>query len=151
MELQARIMEELKSAMKAQETVALEALRPIKSELLLAKTQTGTQEELSEEEGIKILQKLVKQRNDSATIFSEQGREDLATPELLQIAVIEKFLPEQLSEDEVREVIKAIVEQGEYVEQGMKAMGTVMGLATKELGRKADGKTSSKLVKELLS
>ena len=151
MSLQVKIMEELKSAMKAKDTVALEALRAIKSELLLAKTQTGTQEELSEEEELKILQKLVKQRKDSASIFTEQGREDLAQPELQQISVIERFLPEQLSEEEVREIIVSLITAGGYAEQGMKGMGEVMGKATKVLGGKADGKTISKIVKELLS
>ncbi len=149
MSLQSKIMDAMKSAMKAKDTVALEALRAIKSELLLAQTQSGAQTDLAEEEEIKILQKLVKQRKDSASIFSEQGRNDLVEPELAQVAVIEKFLPEQLSEEDVKKIINDIIVNGGF--SGMSAMGQVMGLASKELAGKADGKTISTIVKSLLT
>lgn len=149
MSLQKQIMDEMKNAMKAKDTMALEALRAVKSELLLAQTQSGAKEELNEEEEIKILQKLVKQRKDSAAIFSEQGRADLADPELAQAAIIEKFLPAQLSAEEVEAVIATIVSEGGF--SGMAAMGQVMGLASKELAGKADGKTISTVVKAILT
>lgn len=148
MSLQTKIMDEMKTAMKAKDTVALEALRAIKSEILLAQT-SGTGQELKEEDEIKILQKLVKQRKDSATIFSEQGRADLAEPELAQVAVIEKFLPAQLSEAEVEAIITKIISDGGF--SGMGSMGQVMGAASKELAGKADGKTISTIVKKLLA
>lgn len=103
MSLQAQIMDAMKSAMKAKDSVALESLRAIKSAILLAQTESGAKEELTEEAEIKLLQRLVKQRKDSAAIFTEQGRADLAEPELAQATVIEQFLPAQLSEDEVGE------------------------------------------------
>lgn len=149
MSLQTQIMDAIKTAMKAKDTVALEALRAVKSELLLAQTQGGAQEEMPEEEEIKILQKLVKQRKDSAAIFTEQGRADLAEPEIAQASIIEAFLPEQLSAEKVEEIIAGIIAEGSF--SGMAAMGQVMGLASKELAGKADGKTISTLVKTLLS
>ncbi|MEK6510342.1 GatB/YqeY domain-containing protein [Myroides odoratimimus] len=149
MSLQSKIMDAIKSAMKAKDTVALEALRAVKSELLLAQTQSGAQAYLTEEEEIKILQKLVKQRKDSANIFSEQGRNDLAEPEIAQAAIIEQFLPEQLSEEEVQKIIGEVITNGGF--SGMSSMGQVMGIATKELAGKADGKTISSAVKSLLS
>ena len=148
MSLSAKIMEDLKTAMRAKDTVALEALRAIKSEILLAQTATGSKEEISADDEIKLLQKLVKTRKDSAKIFAEQNRLDLAEPELAQIAVIEKFLPEQLSEAEVEAVIaKIIVETGAT---GIASMGKVMGLAAAKLGGTAEGKTISTIVKKLL-
>ena len=99
-------MQEMKTAMKDKDTVALESLRAIKSALLLAKTDKGGGKELTEADEVALVQKLVKQRKDSAAIFQEQGREDLAGPELEQIAVLERFLPEQLSEDEIRTVVE---------------------------------------------
>ncbi|MEC4114514.1 GatB/YqeY domain-containing protein [Myroides pelagicus] len=149
MSLQSKVMDAMKNAMKAKETLALEALRAIKSELLLAQTQSGTKEELTEEEEIKILQKLVKQRKDSANIYQEQGRLDLVQPELDQAKVIETFLPEQLTEEEVKTIIEKIVAEGGF--SGMAAMGQVMGVASKELAGKADGKTISSIVKAILS
>ena len=149
MSLQTEIMNALKEAMKSKDTIALEALRAVKSELLLAQTQSGAKEELSTEEEIKILQKLVKQRKDSATIFTEQNRLDLAEPELAQIKIIEQFLPEQLSVEEVEKVISAIIASGSF--SGMGAMGQVMALASKELAGKIDGKTISTVVKDLLT
>ncbi|MBB1150096.1 MULTISPECIES: GatB/YqeY domain-containing protein [unclassified Myroides] len=149
MSLQAKIMDAMKSAMKSKDSIALEALRAIKAELLLAQTQSGSKEEISEDEEIKILQKLVKQRKDSAAIFSEQGRADLVEPELAQVAVIEQFLPEQLSNEEVEAIIAKIIADGNHA--GMAAMGQVMGMASKELAGKADGKTISTIVKNLLT
>lgn len=149
MSLSARIMDEMKTAMRAKDTLALEALRAIKSGILLAQTESGAKEEISEEEEIKLLQRLVKQRKDSANIYTEQGRADLAEPELLQAAVIEKFLPAQLSEAEVEAVVARIIAENDA--QGMAAMGKVMGLVSAELAGKADGKTISTLVKKLLS
>lgn len=148
MNLQSQIMDELKAAMRAKDTVALEALRAIKSEILLAQTSSGAKEEISEEEEIKLLQKLVKMRKDSARIFTEQNRPDLAEPELAQIAVIEKFLPAQLSEEEVEAIIvKIIAETGA---SGIASMGKVMGLASAQLAGTAEGKTISTIVKKLL-
>ena len=105
MSLQEQVMAEMKAAMKAKDTVALESLRAIKSAILLVKTDKGGGGELSEEDEVKLVQKLVKQRKDSATIFTEQGRDDLAAPELAQVAIIEKFLPEQLTEEEIEKVV----------------------------------------------
>ncbi len=148
MSLSTQIMDEIKNAMRAKDTIALEALRAIKSELLLAQTATGSQEEISEDDEIKILQRLVKMRKDSAAIFTAQNRTDLAEPELAQIAIIEKFLPAQLSEAEVEAVVaKIILETGA---SGIASMGKVMGLATVQLGGQADGKTISAIVKKLL-
>jgi uncharacterized protein YqeY len=149
MSLQAKIMDEIKTAMKAKDTVALEALRAIKSELLLASTSLGSKEDLSEDEEIKLLQRLVKTRKESARIFTEQNRADLAEPELAQVAVIEKFLPAQLSEEEVEAVIAKII--AETGASGIASMGKVMGLASAQLGGTAEGKTISTIVKKLLS
>jgi len=149
MGLQDKVMTEMKAAMKAKDTVALESLRAIKSAILLAKTETGAGTELSEEEEVKLIQKLVKQRKDSAAIYQQQGREDLAGPELAQVAVIEKFLPEQLSEEEIEKVVvKTIKTIGA---SGMQDMGKVMGIVSKELAGQADGKTISSIVKAKLS
>ena len=142
-------MTAMKEAMKAKDTNALTSLRAIKSAILLAQTESGAKQELSEEDEIKLLQKLVKQRKDSAAIFAEQGRDDLAQPELDQAAVIEQFLPEQLSEEEVEKVVEDII--AKTGADGMKDMGKVMGMASKELAGKADGKTISTIVKNKLS
>ena len=149
MSLSVRIMDEIKNAMRAKDTVALESLRAVKSAILLAQTETGSKEAISEEDEIKILQRLVKQRRDSATIYIEQQRPDLAEPELAQAAVIEKFLPEQMSEKEIEAVVSRIIE--EEAASGMGSMGKIMGLASAELAGKADGKTISTIVKKLLS
>lgn len=148
MSLQAKIMDALKTAMKAKDQVALESLRAVKSELLLAQT-SGTGAELTEEDEIKILQKLVKQRKDSAAIFTDQGRADLADPELAQAAVIEQFLPAQLSVEEVEVIVAQIISEGAF--SGMGSMGQVMGLANAKLAGSADGKTISTVVKKLLT
>jgi len=149
MSLQAKVMDEMKAAMRSKDTVALESLRAIKSALLLAQTESGSKEELSSDEEIKLLQRLVKQRKDSANIYTEQGRPDLAEPEIQQAAVIEKFLPAQLSEAEVEEVVSKII--SESGASGMAAMGKVMGLASAELSGRADGKTISTIVKKMLA
>ena len=148
MSLATNIMDELKTAMRAKDTVALEALRAIKSELLLAQTANGSKEEISEEEEVKLLQRLVKTRKESARIFTEQNRLDLAEPELAQIAVIEKFLPAQLSEEEIEAVIAKII--AETGASGIASMGKVMGLASAQLGGTAEGKVISTIVKKLL-
>ena len=140
---------EIKEAMKAKNVLALEALRAIKSAVLLLKSEAGASEELTEDQEIKLLQKLVKQRRDSATIFREQNRVDLAEPEEAQAEIIAKFLPEQLSEEEVKSLIEAIISQTGAT--SMKDMGKVMGMASKQLAGKADGKSISTLVKQLLS
>ena len=148
MSLQTQVMDAMKIAMKAKDAGALAALRAIKSELLLAST-SATSGELKEADEIKILQKLVKQRKESATIFSEQNREDLAKPELEQSAVIEQFLPEQMSAEEVSKVVEEIIAQ--IGANSMKDMGKVMGMTNSKLGGKADGKTISGIVKAKLS
>lgn len=148
MSLESKIMDHMKEAMKAKDTVALEALRAIKSAIILAKTEAGAADGLSEQDEIKMLQRLVKMRKDSAEIFTTQNRPDLAEPELAQIAVIEKFLPAQLSEAEVEAIIgKIIAETGA---SGIASMGKVMGLATAQIGGQAEGKTISSIVKKLL-
>ena len=149
MSLEAKIMEALKEAMKAKDTIALESLRAVKSAILLAKTEAKAGETLAEEEEIKLLQRLVKQRKESADFYQKQGREDLATPELAQAEIIAKFLPEQLSEEKVEAIIKEIVARVGAI--GMKEMGKVMGEANKELAGKADGKLIAAIVKKVLS
>jgi uncharacterized protein YqeY len=148
MELQVQIMDKMKEAMKAKDTIALQALRAVKSAFLLAKTATGVQEELTEEQEIKIIQKQVKQRKDSAAIFITQNRQDLAAPELAEIAVLEQFLPEALSEDEIKKVVLATITN--MGASGMKDMGKVMGVVSNALSGKADGKVIAALVKQLL-
>ncbi len=148
MRLEKKIMDAMKIAMKAKDQMALAALRAVKSELILAKT-SGASAELTEDGGNKILQKLVKQRKDSAVIFTEQNREDLATPELEQAAVISQFLPEQMSEEEVAKVVEEVIAQTGA--NSMKDMGKVMGMVNGKLAGKADGKTISGIVKTKLS
>lgn len=149
MSLQTLITEEIKNAMRAKDTVALESLRAIKSAILLANTEGGANGEISKEEEIKILQRLVKQRKDSAAIYTEQGRADLAEPEILQAVVIEKFLPKQLAEAQVEAAVEKIISESGL--SGMANMGKVMGLASAQLAGQADGKTISGVVKRLLS
>jgi uncharacterized protein YqeY len=148
MPLQDAVMNKIKDAMRAKDTVALTSLRAIKSAILLAQT-SGLDSLMSEEEEIKLVQKLVKQRHDSAAIYREQGREDLAAPELEEAAVIAQFLPEQLSEEAVKGVVANIIASTGAA--GMGDMGRVMGIASKELAGKADGKTISAAVKALLT
>lgn len=149
MSLETKIMDQMKEAMKAKDSVALEALRAIKSAIILAKTEAGATDVLTEDQEIKMLQRLVKMRKDSAEIFTKQNRPDLAEPELAQIAVIEKFLPAQLSEEEVEAIISKII--GETGANGIASMGKVMGLATSQIGGQAEGKVISGIVKKLLA
>lgn len=148
MSLQDQVMGAMKAAMKEKDQTALAALRAIKSEILLAQT-SGSGEVLTAADEIKILSKLVKQRKDSAAIYTEQNRPDLSEPELAQAEVISQFLPEQLSEEAIAKAIDAIIVQTGA--SGMKDMGKVMGLASSELAGKADGKTISMIVKSRLS
>ena len=148
MGLQSDVMTAMKAAMKNKDQMALQALRAIKSEILLAQT-SGSGAELSDADEIKILSKLVKQRKDSAEIFTQQNRSDLAEPELLQADVISQFLPEQMSEEEVQDVISKIIDQ--VGASSMKDMGIVMGMANKELAGKTDGKTIASIVKSKLA
>lgn len=150
MSLQQEIMVKLKEAMKSKDSVALESLRAIKSEILLAQTKSGASEGgLSKEEEIKLVQKLVKQRKDSAALYQEQGREDLSEPELAQIKVISQFLPEQMSEEDLKSFIGEIITK--VGASSMKDMGKVMGMTSEQLAGKADGKAISAIVKQLLS
>ncbi|PWH81638.1 glutamyl-tRNA amidotransferase [Algibacter marinivivus] len=149
MSLQQDIMTALKAAMKSKDQTALTALRAVKSAILLAQTESGAKEDLTEEQELKILQKLVKQRKDSAAIFLEQDRKDLALPEIDEAEVISQFLPEALSEEEIEKVVVAVIEQTGA--EGMKDMGKVMGMVSKELAGQADGKTISNIVKAKLS
>tara|TARA_R110001583_G_scaffold49255_2_gene154192 strand:- start:7412 stop:7861 length:450 start_codon:yes stop_codon:yes gene_type:complete len=148
MSLQQELMIKLKEAMKLKDAVALESLRAIKSEILLAQTKGGASSELTKEEEIKLLQKLVKQRKDSAAIYKEQGRDDLADPELAQVKIIAQFLPEQMTEDALKKIIAEIIET--VGATSIKDMGKVMGMASKQLAGKADGKAISTAVKQLL-
>ena len=149
MSLEQKIMADLKTAMLAKDEAALRSLRAVKAAILLAKTSEGAGGELKEEDEAKLLQKLVKSRKDSLEIFQQQNRADLAKKEEEEIAVIEKFLPKQLSAEEIKTaLIKIIAETGA---SSTADMGKVMGAATKQLAGKADGKTISALVKELLS
>ncbi|MBX7201843.1 MAG: GatB/YqeY domain-containing protein [Bacteroidia bacterium] len=148
MTLEDKINADIKSAMLAREKDKLEALRAIKSAVLLAKTEKlGA--ELSEDTELKLLQKLVKQRRESAEIYNAQNREDMANAELFQAGIIEQYLPQQLSPEEIKTVLQKII--SDTGANSAIDMGKVMGLASKELAGKADGKTISALVKELLS
>ncbi|RXG13988.1 hypothetical protein DSM03_101102 [Leeuwenhoekiella aestuarii] len=149
MSLQTEVMIAMKAAMKAKDQNALASLRAVKSAILTAQTESGAAAELSEDDEIKLLQKLVKQRKDSAVIYQEQGREEMAEEELAQASVIEQFLPEQLSEEEIEKVVVAIIEKTGA--SGMQDMGKVMGMASGELAGKADGKTISTIVKKKLA
>ncbi len=149
MSLQDKVMDAMKTAMKAKDAQSLEALRAVKSALLLAQTESGSKAEISEEEELRILQKQVKQRKDSAAIYIEQNRSDLAEPELAQAAVIEQFLPKQLSEEEVIKIVDEVIAQTGA--SSMADMGKVMGVVSAKLAGKADGKTISTAVKTRLS
>jgi len=149
MGLELKITTALKEAMKSKNQTALTALRAVKSAILLHKTQKSSDGELSQEYEMKLLQKLVKQRKESADIYKGQGRNDLANPELREAEIIQQFLPKALSEDEVKDVVKSVIE--EIGADGMKDMGKVMGISTKKLMGKADGKMISTIVREFLS
>jgi uncharacterized protein len=149
MSLEITINEQLKKAMLAKDEKGLRALRAIKAAILLAKTSESTSGELKSEDEIKLLQKLVKSRKDSLEIFQKQNREDLAQKESEEIEVIEKFLPKQMSEEELKEALLAIISQTGAT--GPSDLGKVMGLASKQLSGKADGKAISTMVKQLLT
>jgi len=149
MSLEQKIMGELKTAMLAKDEKALRSLRAVKAAILLAKTSEGAGGELKEDDEIKLLQKLVKQRKDSLEIYQQQNRADLAQKEKEEIEIIERFLPKQLSAEELRAVVSKII--SDVGASSPADMGKVMGAATKQLAGKADGKTISALVKELLT
>src|SRR5215471_1164395 len=149
MSLEQKVMGELKTAMLSKDEKALRSLRAIKAAILLAKTSEGAGGELKEDDEIKLLQKLVKQRKDSLEIYEQQKRTDLAQKEKEEIEVIEKFLPKQLSADELKTTISKII--ADVGASSPADMGKVMGAATKQLAGKADGKTISSVVKELLA
>ncbi|HMG67874.1 MAG TPA: GatB/YqeY domain-containing protein [Chitinophagaceae bacterium] len=148
MSLEQKIMTDLKTAMLARDEKGMRALRAIKAAILLAKTSEGASGELKEEDETKLLQKLVKQRKDSLEIYQQQNRQDLAQKEQEEIEIIDKFLPKQLSPEELQLEIKKII--AETGATSAADMGKVMGTATKKLAGKADGKTISLTVKELL-
>jgi uncharacterized protein YqeY len=149
MNLEQDVMAEMKEAMKSKNEGTLRGLRAIKAEIIKAKTEPGANGELTEDTAVKMLQKMLKQRKDSLEIFRTQNREDLAKKEEEEIAVIEKFMPAQMSEADLKEAIKAIITQ--VGASSPADMGKVMGVATKQLAGKADGKTISITVKDLLS
>ncbi len=148
MNLTDTINTDIKTAMKAKDKDALRALRAIKSAILLANTD-GTGEELTEERGMKILQKMLKERKDSLSTYTKAGREDLAEVEQSEITVIERYMPEPMGEDEIRTVVQGVI--ADTGAASMKDMGKVMGMATKKLAGQADGKVVSGIVRELLS
>ena len=149
MSLETQIMAEMKDAMKAKNEAVLRSLRAIKAEIIKAKTEPGAGGEIDEATEQKFLQKMMKQRKDSLEIFTQQGREDLAIKEKEEIDVIERFLPKQMSEAEIKEAVAAIITQTGA--SSAADMGKVMGAASKQLAGLADGKTISTIVKELLS
>lgn len=148
MSLETKVMQDLKEAMKSKDQAALRSIRAIKAAILLVKTD-GSGKELDAAGEIKLIQKLVKQRQDSLDIYEKQGREDLAVVEREEIEVLKKYLPEQMSEEELIPVLQEVISQTGA--EGMKDMGKVMGLATQKLAGKADGKTISTIVRKLLS
>jgi uncharacterized protein len=149
MSLETQIMEQLKEAMKAKNEAKLRSLRAIKAAIILAKTSEGANGEISADDELKLLQKLVKQRKDSLDIYNQQGRADLAVKEQEEIDVINLFLPKQMTEEELKTAIAAIL--AETGASSPADMGKVMGVATKQLAGKADGKAISAMVKSLLS
>ena len=149
MSLKAQIEGDIKKAMLAKQKDELKALRAIKSMILLSETEKGAEGDLSADAEMKLLMKAVKQRKDSASIYQEQGRDDLYSIEMAEVAVIEKYLPKQMSEEELRAELKVIIDQ--VGAKGPQDMGKVMGMASKALAGKADGKTISTIVKSILS
>lgn len=149
MTLEEKVMAEMKEAMKSKNEATLRSLRAIKAEIIKAKTDPGAGGVVSAEMELKLLQKLVKQRKDSLDIFRQQNRADLAQKEEEEITVIEKFLPKQLSEDEIRQKVQAAI--AETGASGPQDMGKVMGVVTKQLAGQADGKIISGIVKEMLA
>lgn len=149
MDLFEKVSEDIKNAMKAKDKVALETLRNIKKCFLEAKTAPGANDSLTDADALKIMQKLVKQGKDSAAVYTEQGRQDLAEAELTQVAVIEHYLPKPMSAEELETALKAIIAQ--VGAAGPKDMGKVMGVASKSLAGKAEGRAISEAVKRLLN
>ena len=149
MSLEQDIMSAMKDAMRSKDQVALRALRAVKSAIIIQKTEIGSSSEMSDKDEMKLLQKLVKQRKDSADIFSKQNRQDLAKPELEEVEVISKFLPTAMSESEIEIIVKETISN--LGAEGMKDMGKVMGVVSGKLAGKADGKTISVLVRNNLS
>ena len=149
MALQTTIDQDIKSAMLAKDDARLRGLRAIKAALLLAKTEKGAAQDLSEDAEIKVLQRLVKQRKESADIYQQQNRNDLRQIEMEEIAVIEAYLPQQLDRAEIETVVKQLIAANQA--SGMKDMGKIMGLANKELAGRADGKTVAEVVKAQLA
>ena len=149
MSLELKVMAELKEAMKAKDDASLRVLREIKSEIIKAKTEPGAGGEISAEGELKLLQKIVKQRRDSLEIYNQQNRPDLASKEAEEIAIIEKFLPKQFTEAELKDALAPII--SEVGATSLADLGKVMGIASKQLAGKADGKAISAAVKELLS
>ena len=149
MSLETTVNQDIKTAMLAKNETSLRSLRAIKSALLLAKTEKGASQELNEEAEIKVLQKLVKQRRESADIYKSQNREDLCLIETEEIEVIEKYLPKQLSEEELIAYIQGLINKLNIT--SVKEMGKIMGVANKELSGKADGKAISDAIKNLLN
>ena len=148
MSLELQINKKIKDAMRSRNQIELDTLRSIKAAILLEKTQKGALEILEKSKELKILQKLHKQRKESADVFNKQNRPDLAEQELLQAVIIEQYLPEQISEEELITIIKDIISQAGG--KSMNDMGKIMGLATSKLAGKADGKTISNIVRNLL-
>ncbi|MEY4292226.1 MAG: hypothetical protein RIQ61_603 [Bacteroidota bacterium] len=148
MSLEAKIMESLKTAMKAKDEVALRTLRAIKAAIIIEKTAEGASGEIDEATEIKMLQKMAKQRKDSLQIFEQQQREDLASKEREELTIIEQFLPAQMGEEEIKQALQQIINT--VGASSMADLGKVMGIASKELAGKADGKVIATLVKELL-
>ena len=149
MNLEQQVMAEMKEAMKAKDEAGLRGLRAIKAEIIKVKTEPGANGELTDEAATKMLQKMMKQRKDSLEIYQKQNRDDLAKKEEEEIAIIEKFVPAQMSEADLKEALKKIIEQ--VGASSPADMGKVMGVATKQLAGQADGKAISAAVKELLS
>ena len=147
--LQQQIDQEIKSAMLTKNNVRLRGLRAIKAALLMAKTEKGASENLSPETEVRVLQKLIKQRKESAEIYEAQNRPDLHQIEVEELEVIEAFLPQQMNRESIVELVRKII--GQSGAAGIKDMGKVMGIANKQLAGKADGKTISEVVKELLA
>ena len=144
-----KVSEDIKTAMKERDKVALDTLRNIKKVFLEAKTAPGANDTLEDADALKIIKKLAKQGKESAQTYIDAGRQDLADAELAQVSVIERYLPEQLSEAEIEKIVKTIIDQTGAA--SMKDMGKVMGMANKQLAGKADGKTISGIVKKLLA
>lgn len=148
MNLEEKINQDIKSAMLAKDKERLNALRAVKSALLLLKTEKGGGE-ITEETELKTLQKLVKQRKDSADLYKSQGRQDLYQEEITQLEIISQYLPEQLSDEEITDIVKQLISDNQI--SGVKEMGKLMGLASKAMAGKADNKKLSEIVKQLLS